>query len=210
MDSQSYRTYSPTPEHPSLPQFTALPREHHRDPPFFNIKHRHMITVSKETKYRMFPVAPFYKTPPFSFNSQGTFLSSLQHFPKVACDKVTNMGSETSPPCPTFVESEEMGGRVIVRPHQARGGRRSEMCACAAAEGTHEHAHPGPLLLRLLVLVANMKLVIFPELRMSPKCQSPDLAERHLQGSAGNTATLPALGKVLHMEGTEGNSPGLV
>lgn len=153
------------------------------DPPpaFFNIKHRHMITVSKETKYRMFPVALFYKTPPFSFNSQGTFLSGLQQFPKVACDKVTNMGSETSPPCPTFVESEEMGGRVIVRPHQARGGRRSEMRVCAAEEGTHEHAHPGPLLLRLLVLVANMKLVIFPELGMSPKCQSPDLAERHLQ-----------------------------
>lgn len=72
----------------------------------------------------MFPVALFYKTPPFSFNSQGTFLSPVCSIPKVACDKVTNMGSETSPPCPTFVESEEMG-QGDSETHQARGGRRS-------------------------------------------------------------------------------------
>lgn len=133
----------------------------------------------------MSPVAPFYKTPPFSFNSWGTFLSGLQHFPKVVCDKATNMGFETSPPHPTFVESEEMGGRVIVKPHQARGGRRSEMRACVAEVGTHEYVHPGPLFLRLLVLVVNMKFVIFPELVMSPKRWSPNLAERHLQALQG-------------------------
>ena len=59
------------------------------------------------------------------------------------------------------------------------------MRACVVEAGTHEYVHPGPLLLRLLVLVVNMKFVIFPQLVMSPKCWSPNLAERHLQALQG-------------------------